>query len=107
MPTPVLIEFMDINSQTANSKLTPGGIGQVIGEELKFNPANAAEVIFIIDNAGSASKVAVIATRTEGKLMFSIPSSLAAGNYTLEVRRGYGNSAAIRVGTLLDTLQVA
>lgn len=42
-PSPVILEFLDINTQTVNSKLTPGGIAQLMGEELKFNPANAAE----------------------------------------------------------------
>lgn len=107
IPTPVLLEFMDVNSQTANSKLTPGGIGQIIGEELKFIPANASEGIFIINSAGAATKVSVIATRTEGKLMFSIPAPFVAGNYTLEVRRGYGNAGTIRTGVLSDTLLVS
>ncbi len=105
-PMPTLVEYFDINTQTANAKLTPGGIGQIVGEELKFNAANAAEGIFIVSSTGTATKVAVIATRTEGKLMFSIPDGLAAGNYTLEVRRGYGNAGTIRVGALADTVQV-
>ncbi len=105
-PSPTLVEYFDINTQTANAKLTPGGIGRIAGEELKFNPANAAEGIFITSSTGTETKVTVIASRTEGKLMFSIPSGLAAGNYTLEVRKGYGNSAAIRSGLLNDQLQV-
>jgi hypothetical protein len=105
-PSPTLIEYFDVNTQTANSKLTPNGIGQISGEELKFDPANAAEGIFIVSSSGTATKVVVIASRTEGKLVFSIPAGLAAGNYTLEVRRGYGNAATIRTGTLTDTVHV-
>lgn len=107
IPTPTLIEFTDVNTQTTNSKLTPGGIGQIIGEELKFNTANAVEGIFFVSvTNGTATKVTVLASRTEGKLMFSIPASLVADNYTLEVRRGYGAAATLRTGTLADLLQV-
>jgi hypothetical protein len=104
---PSLIEFLDVNSQTANSILTPGGIGQIIGEELKFNPGNPLEGIFLIDAGGSPTAVTVLANRTEGKLVFSIPAGLAPGMYTLEVRKGYGTSnPVVRNGTLQDALQV-
>lgn len=106
LPSPTLIEYFDVNTQTANSKLTPGGIGQIVGEELKYNLANVAEGIFIVSSAGVATKVTIIASRTEGKLMFNIPTPLAAGSYSLEVRRGYGNAGVIRTGALNDQLQV-
>lgn len=103
-PSPVILEFLDINTQTVNSKLTPGGIAQVTGEELKFNPANAAEGVFLLSENKTETKISVIARRTEGKLMFAIPTNLPAGSYTLEVRRGYGNSASIRTGVLTENL---
>ena len=105
-PSPTLVEYFDVNTQTANTKLTPGGIGQLVGEELKFNPANATEGIFIVSSSGTATQVAVIASRTEGKLVFSVPTGLAPDNYTLEVRKGYGAAATIRSGALNDALQV-
>lgn len=104
LTAPVLIEFMDINSQNTNAIVTSGGIGQITGEELKFNPDNAAEGIYFVAADGSAIKVTVIASRTEGKLVFSIPT-LAVGAYTLEVRKGYGSSnAMVRTGSLQDAL---
>lgn len=107
VPSPVLVEYMDVNTHTINSKLTPGGIGSIQGEELKFNPANATEGIFFVNKADKKeTKVSVIATRTEGKLMFSVPT-LAKGQYNLVVRRGYGNSATIRTGDLTELLTVA
>lgn len=105
--TPVLLEFLDVNSGTINSKVTPGGIGQVVGEELKFDIAKAEEGIFFIAENNTESKVSVIATRTEGKLIFSIPATLSAGNYTLEVRRIYTKDNQVRVGALIDTLSIA
>ncbi len=107
-PAPVLIQFLDVNTQNTNSILTVGGIGQIVGEELKFNPDNPLEGIFFVDTAGSATKATVIANRTEGKLMFSIPSTLIPGNYTLEVQKAYGvNGNIIRAGNLQDQLTIA
>jgi hypothetical protein len=104
VPAPALVEFMDVNSGVANSKITPNGIGAIVGEELKFNPENPDEGIFFVN--GTTTKVAVIATRTEGKLMFSIPA-LTPGNYSLEVRKGYKNNTTIRAGVLSDILVVS
>lgn len=72
-----------------------------MGEELKFNPANAAEGIYFVAPDGTATKVDIIASRTEGRLMFSVPGTLATGSYTLEVRKGYGSTnIVVRTGSL-------
>lgn len=106
-PAPFLVEFTDVVTASTNSKLSAGGIGQVVGEELKFNPANAKEGIFFVALAdGAEAKVAVVASRTEGKLVFSIPADLKKGSYRLEVRKAYGVALALRVGVLNDPLIV-
>ncbi len=108
LPLPVLVEYMDVNSGTANSLLTPGGIGRITGEELKYNPENEAEGIWLVPaGEGDAVKVTVVATRTEGRLIFSVPSGLQPGSYTLEVRKGYGKDATLRTGSLNDLLEVS
>lgn len=105
---PALIQFTDIVTQNTNSIITPGGIAQVVGEELKFNPENDSEGIYFIAADGTATKVTIIASRTEGKLMFSIPNNLVSGSYTLEVRKGYGSTnIVVRTGSLQDALQVS
>lgn len=105
---PALIEFFDVNSGTSNSILTAGGIGQIAGEELKFNPLNADEGIYFIASDNTDTKVSVIASRTEGKLVFSIPTTLTTGDYRLEVRKGYGTTnIVVRGGSLSDLLHVA
>ena len=108
LPTPALVQFTDVNTQNTNSIVTPNGIGQIVGGELKFNSANDAEGIYFVATDGTTTKVTIMASKTEGKLIFSIPSTLTAGNYTLEVRKGYGTTnLVVRSGTLLDTLQVS
>lgn len=106
-PAPVLIEFADVNTNLTNSMLTPGNIGRIMGEELKFNPANADEGIFFVDSANVPTKVVTIDVRTEGRLSFMIPSNLTTGSYRLEVRKAYGTTnVVVRTGSLSDLLQV-
>ncbi len=106
-PSPVILEFLNVNTNTTNTVLTPGGIGQIIGEELKFNPDNAQEGVFFVKSDGTETKATVFATRTTGKLVFNIPNTLTAGTYTLEVRRAYTKDNIIRKGVLPDVLTVA
>lgn len=107
LPWPELVEFTDVKTRTTNTILTPGNIGQVVGSELKFDVENADEGVFFISTAtGTETKVDVIASRTEGKLVFHVPAGLTAGDYRLEVRKGYGNAATIRSGALSEALQV-
>ncbi|MDX2128540.1 MAG: DNA-binding domain-containing protein [Chloroherpetonaceae bacterium] len=106
IPSPTLLEFLNVNTNTVNSIVTPGGIGQIVGEELKFNPQNPDEGVFFVRNDGTETKVAVYATRTQGKLMFNIPPTLTAGTYTLDVRRSYTKDNTVRKGSLSDFLTV-
>ncbi|MBY0425491.1 MAG: DUF4469 domain-containing protein, partial [Cytophagales bacterium] len=64
-------------------------------------------IYFIPVLGGTETKVTVIATRTEGKLMFSIPATLTPGGYKLQVRKAYGTANTIRTGELSETLTVA
>jgi len=105
--SPFLLEYADANSGSNNGPVTPGGIGTIQGAELKYDPANVAEGIFFVPTGGGAeTKVAVISTRTEGKLVFLVPAGLAAGTYRLEVRRAYLASKTIRTGELAEVLTV-
>jgi hypothetical protein len=103
---PYLLEYNDTNSMTVNSLLTKGGIGVIIGEDLKFDRNNKEEGVFLVAANKEATRAETYAVLTEGKLIFHIPVSLAAGNYTLEVRRAYGVDSKIRIGQLRDTLTV-
>jgi hypothetical protein len=106
-PSPTLSEFTNVNTNTVDSILTPGGIGQIVGEELKFNPENPQEGVFFIKEDGEETKAAVFQTRTTGKLVFIIPASLTAGRYTIEVRRAYTKDNELRKGALHVPVTVA
>lgn len=109
-PAPALTAFTNKSTGAVNTIATPGAIGQITGEQLKFDPAKTADGIYFVPGTGSAVKVATasIANRTEGTLLFTIPA-LAAGTYTLQVRRTYGTGAnlQVRTGQLGATLTVA
>jgi hypothetical protein len=104
--SPDIIDFKDIktNSSTQASK---GGIGVITGSELKFNAGNIAEGIFFVENTtNTETKVTEIAQKTEGKLMFIIPASLAAGTYKIEVRKAYTAAKTIRLDAFDNLLTV-
>lgn len=106
LPSPDVQAFVDVNSDSSNSILTPGGIGKVEGSELKFDTSLAGDGVFFIDAGGNATKAEVYALVTEGRIMFMVPE-LSAGEYTLEVRRSYTQNNSVRVGQLQETLTVA
>ena len=109
-PAPLVVSFTNKSTGAVNGAVTPAGIGQINGDQLKFDPAAATAGIYFVPATGTAVKVptANIATRTEGSLLFTIPA-LTAGTYHLEVRRVYGTAAraTLRTGSLSATLTVA
>ena len=105
-PRPNPVEYTDVNSGERNSVLTPGGMGQLVGHRLKFDPAAAAQGIFFQAEGGAATKAAMVGRNKPGELMFMVPA-LAAGDYTLEVRTVMRGSEDVRTGALEATLTVA
>lgn len=104
---PILTAFKDIQTQNVNSVVSPGGIGQIVGSHLKYNPENPTEGIFFVSSGLEEFKVTNVAIRTLGKLVFSIPASLPTGNYSLIVKRAFGKSdTTIRKGILSFSLRV-
>jgi len=105
-PAPNLVVYVDINSGERDSLLTPGGMGQIIGHRLKFDPADPVQGIFFMAQDGSETRVTTVGKNMPGELMFLIPSDLTAGDYTLQVRATIYGSQDVRSGTLNATLTV-
>ncbi len=106
-PAPYIDQFIDISTQTADGNITPGSIGTITGEELKFNPEETEEGIFFVASNGTEYKADTVANRTEGTLTFLIPATLTPGNYRLEVRKAYTQEDKIRIGVSDNELTVA
>ncbi|MBE7550905.1 MAG: DUF4469 domain-containing protein [Anaerolineales bacterium] len=99
------LEYTDLNSGERDSRLTPGGMGQLAGDKLKFDPADTSQGIFFSGGKGDEVRVEVVGKNTNTELMFLVPAGLPSGDYTLEVRTML-NSSSLRSGSLNATLTV-
>jgi len=106
VPRPNPAEFTDINTGERNSVLTPGGMAQVTGHRLKFDPADAAQGVYFVAEGGGETKVDVVGRNKPAHLMFIVPQGLAPGDYTLEVRATV-YSEDVRTGALDAVLTVS
>ena len=96
--------YIDINSGQRNSMLTTGGMGQLTGHRLKFDPADEKQGIFFIAEDNKATRVEIVGRNKPGDLMFTVPN-LVSGDYRVEVRAIIG--VQVRTGALLATLTVS
>ena len=99
-------EFVDANSGARNGPLTPGGLGTLLGDYLKFNPNDTEQGIFFIDAAEAATRVTVISVNKPKELHFLVPATLASGTYSVEVRAILPQATQRRTGVLPHPLQV-
>lgn len=100
IPSPNLETYLDINSQTRNATLTPGGMGQLTGYRLKFDAADPRQGIFFLAADGTETRVAIIGQIKPSSLMFVVPDTLTTGHYTVEVRAVLPRTTALRSGRL-------
>ena len=106
-PKPTIIEYKDHGSSKKDKILTPGSIGEIKGDHLKFDQSKDAEGIFFINTKDSVTtRAQVLSLHTESRLMFLVPDVLTAGNYKLEVRSAYTSPQDIRTDQLKATLSV-
>lgn len=99
--------LFDFKSKTLNQTITPGGMAELQGEQLKIDDTAADEGIFFISgNGGGEIKVAYVYQNFPKTLQFEVPEGLAAGTYTIEVRSRQQNCKSIRSGKLAQTVNV-
>ncbi|MCB0211479.1 MAG: DUF4469 domain-containing protein [Anaerolineae bacterium] len=95
-----------IPTSSDNSTLTPGGGMKLRGYNLQFDEADPQQGIFLVAEDQSRTRIQFMLQNTPRELIFLIPTTLVAGQYTLEVKARYGNDN-IRTGILEDSLTVA
>ena len=100
---PSIYHFKDIVTGSTSNRVTPGGIGEMAGAELKFNKANPEEGVYFVGD--TTIKTEIVVSCTQSKVIFAIPA-LPPGTYSLEVRKGYKSKAEIRRNTLPNKLTV-
>lgn len=106
-PAPAPLEYSDLGSGEINGTITPGNIGTINGNRLKFDPAQADEGIFFSPTGGgAATKADIVQKNKPSQLVFLVPAGLAAGDYRLIVTARMSNGTELRTGILDATLTV-
>ena len=100
--SPELIKVEDIASKTFNDLLSPGNMACLKGESIKFDPEQADEGLYLVNDRGQDTKAEQIARNMPSELVFLVPGKLAKGNYWMEVRnRSYQELSTGRLKHLL------
>ena len=105
VPKPKPKEYADAATGEINSTVTPGNIGTVTGDNLKFDKTQADQGIWFIDTSGTETKVATVETNKPSKLIYLVPS-LNYGDYHIEVRSKFSKDGPVRAGRLDQVLTV-
>lgn len=79
-----ILEVVDIVSGKMNKQLTPGGVLQVWGNNIKIAGDHPDCGVYFVHESGDTLKTQVIAQNKPKSLIVLIPM-LSAGNYTLKV----------------------
>ncbi|MEM8533012.1 MAG: DNA-binding domain-containing protein, partial [Chloroflexota bacterium] len=82
--SPLLLEYVDVNSGEVNKQLTPGGLGKVLGSRLRFDPQDPQQGIFFIADSTHLTEAPIVAINKHNELVFSVPQDLPSGDYQLE-----------------------
>lgn len=104
---PKLTHYFDVNSDTSNEFITPGGGARITGSLLKFDEEDTGQGVFFV-NEQTMKETKVEASMLKNKpseLIFLTPE-LPAGTYRVEVRSIIYNTKKMRSGHLSDPLVV-
>jgi nucleoid DNA-binding protein len=102
---PNLISFRDVVTGQRNSVITPGGIGHIYGNRLKFDRSDPDQGIFLLGENRGVLRVRVVDENQPRKLIFLLPL-LPAGAYRLAVRAACCGSRNLETGFLSMPLVV-
>ncbi len=106
-PAPALLEYVDLGSGETNGTITSGNIGTINGHRLKFNTERDDEGIYFVNiDTGAEVKLTAIQRNKPGQLVFLTPT-VPGGQYYLEVRTRFSESAELRTGRLDEVLEPA
>lgn len=97
LPEPILLQYKDVSTGAINSTITSGGLGEIRGDDLKFDPTAADEGIYIHPPSGPPIKVTIILQNLPKTLSFQAPT-VPAGNLSLEVRKRFQPNGPLRTG---------
>ncbi|MGC3979519.1 MAG: DNA-binding domain-containing protein [Paludibacteraceae bacterium] len=96
VPQPQIQEVKDSVSGKTNETLTPGGIIEVRGYNIKVAGGDAAAGLWFISESGAEVKATILAQNKPSLLIAQIPV-LAAGNWQVKIITQYSGSNILQV----------
>lgn len=105
---PVIKTYLDGVSRETNSKITPGGIAEIKGENLQFNADDPEQGVFFCAAHHPAAAIRALSflRNTFNEISFLVPQ-LEVGNYILKIRTCSKDKSTQSSGTLKQVLTVA
>ena len=91
-PLPHIQEVKDSVSGSVNEKLTPGGVIELRGYNLRIDGDNPSCGLWFVANNGTETKANVFIENKPSKIIAMIPA-LPAGNYQVKVATQFSGSA--------------
>lgn len=102
---PSLFGIHDTTSGLHNTCLTPKGIAVINGKNLKFDPTDEKQGIFLTGCNGTI-RVSLVASIRQTELLFQVPEELQEGEYQLSVRAVPLHAGEIRSGSFNKVLLI-
>ncbi len=88
-----MIRFVDYQSQTSNTKLTPNGMFEIIGERLRIGGDQLDEIgLYLRDRNLKETKVSQLLDNEPTHINGKLPADLAPGIYKVVIRTQVGTS---------------
>lgn len=106
VPQPQPVQYLSLSNGHTPNTLIPGGMGKLIGERLRYDPADPEQGIFLIAANNTERRLPTDGIIMPGSLVFLVPTDLTPGTYRLEVRARF-DAEDLSVGRLKNGLTVA
>ncbi|MDR2816984.1 MAG: DUF4469 domain-containing protein, partial [Proteiniphilum sp.] len=103
---PLPQRFEDVVSATVNEAVTPGDAATLSGARLKFLQSDPKQGIFLVAADKTEVRVERILSHHAAQVVFLVPASLPADDYSLEVRIIPRGNKEMKKGILPDRLTV-
>ncbi len=103
-PRPAMDNFIDCNTETQDTLITPGGLAKILGYRLIFDDQDPDQGVFFKSSDKKSTPVIKFALIRAKVLVFTVPKELQRGTYTVEIRTKFGS--ILREGTLKTKLKV-
>ena len=94
---PILLGLHDIASDTQSSVLTANGVAALRGKDLKFDPDDDEQGLFLLEKGGAAHRVGRYVRQRPSEILFVVPELEAGLKVRLEMRGSRYASGKMKV----------